>query len=248
VTIAGLGFQGWTLLAVGASFLGFSKTAVNGLSMVSVALFAAVLPVRLSTGTLLLLILVGDVYSVRAYRQHADWRVLRRLTPSVAVGILAGTWFVSAVSDTGLRRTIGAVMLTLAVVQTVARLAPRWRAGEGAGRYQTPTLGGLSGFTSMVANSGGAFMSIYLLRAGVGVMSFIGTAAWFFFIVNLVKLPLSIMLGLVTTQSVYVLAALAPLVLAGGWAGRKVAPRLSPRLFEVLVMVFTVLGALNLLR
>ncbi|WP_082537639.1 sulfite exporter TauE/SafE family protein [Angustibacter sp. Root456] len=245
--MAGLSPQGWALLAVGASFLGFSKTAVNGLSMVSVALFAAVLPVRLSTGTLLLLILVGDVYSVRAYQRHADWRVLRGLTPSVGVGILAGTWFVSAVDDTDLRRTIGAVMLTLAVVQTVARMAPRWR-GSGSDRYQTPVLGGLSGFTSMVANAGGAFMSIYLLRAGVGVMSFIGTAAWFFFVVNLVKLPLSIMLGLVTVQSLYVLVALAPLVLAGGWLGRKIAPRLSPRVFEVLVMVFTVLGALNLLR
>lgn len=247
MSAAGLSLQGWVLLAVGASCLGFSKTAVNGLSMVSVALFAAVLPVRLSTGTLLLLILVGDVYSVRAFRRHADWRVLKGLTPSVAVGILAGTWFVSAVGDTDLRRSIGAVMLVLVAVQTVARLAPRSQVASGE-RFQTPVLGGLSGFTSMVANAGGAFMSIYLLRAGVGVMSFIGTAAWFFFIVNLVKLPLSILLGLVTLQSVYVLVALAPLVLVGGWAGRKIAPRLSPRLFEVLVLAFTVLGALNLLR
>lgn len=247
MAFTGLGPLAWTLLAVGATFLGFSKTAVNGLSMVSVALFAAVLPVRQSTGTLLLLILVGDVYSVRAYRQHADWRVLRGLTPSVAVGVLAGTWFVSAVDDTDLRRTIAVVTLALVGVQTVARMAPRQWA-RGPVRMQTPVLGGLSGFTSMVANAGGGFMSIYLLRAGVSVMGFIGTAAWFFFIVNLVKLPLSLMLGLVTVQSLYVLVALAPLVVGGGWVGRRVAPRLSPRLFEVLVMVCTVVGAANLLR
>lgn len=247
MTIAGLSLLAWVLLAVGATFLGFSKTAVNGLSMVSVALFAAMLPVRQSTGTLLLLILVGDVYSVRAYRQYANWQVLRGLTPAVAAGILAGTWFVSAVDDTVLRRTIGLVILALVGVQTAARVAPRWRA-QRADRFQASVLGSLSGFTSMVANAGGGFMSIYLLRAGVGVMSFIGTAAWFFFIVNLVKLPLSIMLGLVTEQSLYVLIALAPLVVVGGWAGRKIAPRLSPPVFEVLVMVFTVLGALNLLR
>ena len=177
MTIAGLSPEGWALLAVGASFLGFSKTAVNGLSMVSVALFAAVLPVRLSTGTLLLLILVGDVYSVRAYRMHADWRVLRGLTPSVAAGILAGTWFVSAVSDTGLRRTIGAVMLALAIMQTIHRIGRHWRPPT-TDRYQTPVLGGLSGFTSMVANSGGAFMSIYLLRAGSAFVPYRTLKQW----------------------------------------------------------------------
>ncbi|WP_223164269.1 sulfite exporter TauE/SafE family protein [Nocardioides mesophilus] len=215
MTVAGLGVAAWCLLGLGAGLIGFSKTAVNGVSLISVALFASVLPVRSSTGTLLLLILVGDVYAVRAYRRHADWRVLRRLIVPVAVGIVSGTYFLGRMSDAVLGHTIGWVLAALLTVQLLSRLRSLW-AEPATPRLHAPVLGALAGFTSMVANAGGSFMSIYLLKADVGVLGFIGTGAWFFFMLNLVKLPLSLSLGLIDAQSLYVLVALAPLVLIGG--------------------------------
>ncbi len=77
-------------LVAAALLVGFSKTAISGVSAISVALFASVLPARESTGALLPLLLVGDVLAVRAYRRHTDWPVLLRLLPSVAVGVLVG--------------------------------------------------------------------------------------------------------------------------------------------------------------
>jgi uncharacterized protein len=252
VSLAAVSAVGWTLLAVGALLAGFSKTAVNGGGLIGVALFAAVLPARQSTGVLLLLFLVGDLFAITAYRRHADWRALARLAPSVVVGVLLGVVVLAKVGDTTLRRSIGIVLLLLVLVHVWTRRAGATRADPGTRvhlrRPVTIGAGSLAGFTSMLANAGGAVMTVYMLGAGMDVMTFLGTGAWFFFAVNLFKLPFSIALGLVPVQSLLVLVLLAPLVVVGAVVGRKVVPHLSAARFEQLVLGFTVLAALNLVR
>lgn len=252
MSLAAVSAVGWTLLAVAALLAGFSKTALNGVGLIGVALFAAVLPARQSTGVLLLLFLVGDLFAVTAYRRHADWRALLRLAPSVVVGVLLGVVFLAKVGDTTVRRSIGVVLLLLVLVHLWTRSAGATRAEPGTRvhlpRPVTIGAGSLAGFTSMVANAGGAVMTIYMLGAGMDVMTFLGTGAWFFFAVNLVKLPFSIALGLVPSASLIVLVLLAPLVVVGAMVGRRVVPHLNAALFEQLVVGFTILAALNLVR
>lgn len=252
MSLAAVSAVGWTLLAVAALLAGFSKTALNGVGLIGVALFAAVLPARQSTGVLLLLFLVGDLFAITAYRRHADWRALLRLAPSVVVGVLLGVVFLAKVGDTTVRRSIGVVLLLLVLVHLWTRRAGATRAEPGARahlpRPVTIGAGSLAGFTSMVANAGGAVMTIYMLGAGMDVMTFLGTGAWFFFAVNLVKLPFSIALGLVPSASLIVLVLLAPLVVVGAMVGRRVVPHLNAALFEHLVVGFTILAALNLVR
>ena len=67
------------LLAVASALVGFSKTAISGANTVSLAVFAAVLPARESTGVILPLLIAGDVLAVLAYRRHAHWPTLLRL-------------------------------------------------------------------------------------------------------------------------------------------------------------------------
>lgn len=103
------------ILLLAALLVGVSKTALSGVGALSVALFAAVLPAKESTGVLLPLLLLGDVMAVRAYRRHTDWPTLLRLLPSVAAGVLLGVVFVAVTDDTVIRRTIGALLLTIVV-------------------------------------------------------------------------------------------------------------------------------------
>jgi uncharacterized membrane protein YfcA len=243
------------VLVIAAVGVGFAKTAIGGVASISVALFAAVLPARESTGALLPLLLVGDVVAVTLYRRHADWPALLRLFPSVAVGVVLGTAFVAVVDDTAMRRTIGAVLLALVAVH----LAQRWRqrgtdpevvrAEQHRRRHAAAVVFGvLAGFTTMVANSGGPVMSIYLLSAGLGMLGFLGTSAWFFFAVNLFKVPFSIGLDLIDVDSLILDAWLVPAVLVGAAVGRAVIQRLDSRRFETLVLVFVVGSSLNLVR
>ena len=61
--------------------------------MVSIPLFAWVLPARMSTAALLVLLLFGDLFAVIAYRRYVKWKVLIALVPYVLVGVLAGALF-----------------------------------------------------------------------------------------------------------------------------------------------------------
>jgi hypothetical protein len=264
VTVDGVPITFWPFVALVAAAVsvGFAKTAIGGFGPIAVAIFAAVLPARESTGALLPLLLVGDLLALAAYRAHADWRILLRLLPSVVVGVLLGTLFVARVDDDLMRRTIGVLLVLLVAVHlwTRRRGAAAVAAaggsppqvppsGAGGGRpWLTATYGTLAGFTTMVANAGGPVMSLYLLSAGLTMLGFLGTVTMFFLIVNAAKVPFSLGLGLISPASLWLDLLLVPAVLLGGWLGRRLIDRIDQKLFERLVLVFTVVSALNLLR
>ena len=106
--------------------------------------------------------------------------------------------------------------------------------------------GALSGFTTMVANAGGPITSIYFLSENLSVMRFLGTTAWFYLIINMVKLPFSIGLGMITWANFTAMAWTIPLVVAAVLAGRWVARRVSQSAFSVLVYVLSVVAVVRL--
>lgn len=99
----------------------------------------------------------------------------------------------------------------------------------------------------MVANAGGPVMSMYFLAMRLEVWAFLGTSAWFFFVVNLVKVPFSVGLGLITADSLAINAVLAPVVIAGALAGRRLAAHMDQAVFEKLVIALTLVSAVNML-
>ncbi len=246
MNIATLTATDWAILAVAALLVGTAKTAFAGLGSISVALFAAVLPARESTGALLPILMFGDVLALAVYRRSAHWPTLVRLAGPVVVGILAGVAFVAVSDDTVMRRTIGLILLLLVVVHLALH---RWRVEDAPqGRLAHWSYGWLGGFTTMIANAGGPVTSLYLLGARLDKLTFLGTLAWFFAAVNLVKLPFSIGLGLVTLDSVSLNLTLVPAVLIGALLGRALIRRIDQRTFERVIVVITVVAAVNLVR
>jgi uncharacterized membrane protein YfcA len=242
-----VGTVGWVALAVAAFLVGVSKTSVGGLAALSVAVFAAVLPARQSTGTLLPLLIVGDVLAVSTYRQHANWTLLRRLLPWVALGLPLGALFVARVADDTMRRSIAVLLLVLLGLQVVTQ-----RRRTDASPTHSPALpagvGVAAGFCTMVANAAGSVMAQYLLLMRAPKLAFLGTSAWFFLVVNLAKLPFTGALGLVSGPLLLLDLTLAPLVVAGGLVGRHVAGRLQQHHFEGWTIGLTAVSCLALLR
>ncbi|MET9514606.1 sulfite exporter TauE/SafE family protein [Streptomyces sp. NPDC002994] len=241
-------------LAAASALVGFSKTAVSGANTVSLAVFAAVLPARESTGVLLPILIAGDLIAVLVYRRHAHWPTLLRLFPAVAVGVVAGAVFMLWADDGDVRTSIGAILLLMAGVTLWPRRTPSEAAAEPVvdtaargGRIKARSYGVLGGFTTMVANAGGPVMSLYLLSAGFRKLGFLGTSAWFFLIVNTSKVPFSVGLGLIDARSLLLDAALVLFVVPGAYLGRTCLDRINQRLFEQLVIGATVLGGLQLL-
>ncbi|MFS0894383.1 sulfite exporter TauE/SafE family protein [Microbacterium sp. 179-I 3D3 NHS] len=240
----------WAALGIAAITIGISKTALPGGSILAIALFAAVLPARTSTAAMLLLLMVGDVFALIAYRRHAHWPTLLRLAPAVVAGLLAGFAFLALAGDGIVRRAIGVILLLMIGV-TLWRRRRQDRAdaappGSG-GLLLAGAYGTLGGFTTMVANAGGPVMSMYFLATRTPVQMFLGTSAWFFAIINLVKVPFLAGLGLFPPPVLLMDAVLAPLVVGGALAGIRLAKRLDQRLFDRIVIALTVAGAAYLL-
>lgn len=243
---------GFAALAAAAVLVGFSKTAVSGANTVSLAIFAAVLPARASTGALLPILIAGDVLAVLTYRRHAHWPTLWRLFPAVAVGVVAGTLFLRWADDGIVRTSIGAILLFMAGVTLWRRRAAGAAEEPDAvatrtGRAKARSYGVLGGFTTMVANAGGPVMSMYLLSAGFRKLGFLGTSAFFFLIVNVSKVPFSVGLGLIDGHSLLLDLALVAFVVPGAFLGKWAVNRINQKLFEQLVIAATIVGGVQLL-
>ena len=266
----------WILLMVVAALCGIAKTALPGAATVAVALCTAVLPAKESTGAILLMLMTGDLLAVWSYRRDADFRMLRRLVPAVLTGVGAGALFLHLASNDSTRRLIGVILLLLVAITLIQRRSTSRRASDDASAAQAPSppaptletqeatpalatpttsgrlsrlvYGSLAGFTTMVANAGGPVTSMYFLACRYPVKAFLGTTAWFFFLVNLVKLPFSISAGLVNTTTMSLTVICAPIVIVSALAGRRLAERMDQRVFEPVIVALTIISALPLLR
>lgn len=232
------------LMAVAAVIIGYAKTALGGLGVVAVAIFAMVLPAKESTAAILTVLIVGDVIACWQYRRDPDWSLIRRLLPAVVPGLVLGTLFLRVVDDETLRRTIGGLLLVLLLLQ----LWVKSRSGdEPSTTHRHPasawTAGSGMGFATMTANAAGPVMTLYLSAAGIEKRRFVGTSAWFFLIVNLAKVPFSVALGLLHGDDVVRAVALSPAVLVGALLGYATVRVISQRNFDVAVLLASALAA-----
>jgi uncharacterized membrane protein YfcA len=240
----------WVLLGGAALIVGVAKTSFGGLGSVAVALLALAMPTKESTAAALLLLIVGDVVAVLRYRKAADWRLLRALLPAVVPGLLLGAWFLSVVDDLVLKRAIGWFLLAFVLIQLVWQLTANRRAVTDDGpphRALSLGAGVLAGFTTMTANAAGPIMALYLQLAKVEKLRFLGTGAWYFFIINVSKVPLSASLGLFTPRVLTTSALLVPVVLVGTAIGIAIIGKVPQRAFDVITLLTSVLAAVALL-
>ena len=228
--------------------VGIAKTAIGGMGLVSAALLANVLPARESTGVILILLLVGDLFAIGLYKKHVEWKVLRNLMWPVVFGLLIGVAFLAQVSDLSLKRTIGWTVLLLVAAFPVSQ---KMQSGEMDLTVRFPkilryTLGSMAGFMSMIANAGGPPMSVYLLLRKNSVMNFLGNNAWFFFILNASKLPFTLALGILKFHSLQYILPAIPMVAVGALIGRSFISKINMELFQKITLISAAAAGLNL--
>ena len=214
--------------------------------MLSVVIFAQIMPAKQATGTVLPLLILGDIMAVASYRSHTQWRFLWKLFPWTAAGVVVGFFALGRIDDAQAKVLIGLIVLCLLGVHLLRRRGAV--KGEGDhGWWFAPMIGVLAGFTTLVANAAGPLMAIYLLAMRLPKMEFVGTGAVFFLLLNLFKVPFMLNLGLINAHSFSLNMWLAPLVFIGALAGRKILVKIDQRLFENLALGLSALAGLKLL-
>jgi uncharacterized membrane protein YfcA len=239
----------WLLAALGALMIGVSKAGIPGLSILSIALFNQVfLSSKQASGLILPLLIFGDFVAVFSYRKHTQWRYLWRLFPWTAAGVVLGYFTLGRISDHAARILVGWIIVALVALSFWRRYFTS-RQDEKAVSFHWSVgaaIGVTAGFITLVANAAGPLMAVYLIAMRLPKMEYVGTAAVFFMLLNLFKVPFMVDLGLITTQSFGFNLALAPAVLVGALAGRWLLQHINQNLFELLVLLLSAIGGILL--
>jgi hypothetical protein len=190
------------------------------------------------------------MFGLALYRQHADWGLIRRLVPGVLVGF-AFTALLFRFVETGLLSRILGLLILMSVGLEVRRLRSAATTGAEQGemtnRAAIAFYGTLAGMTSMAANAGGAAMSVYLVKMRVSMLAFMGTSVWFFFILNVIKVPFVIGLGLVDSGSLLADLWFVPALVLGAGIGALAFRGMKPLWFTRIALGLSVVASLWLI-
>lgn len=237
----------WAIACIAALCIGLTKAGFNGCGLITVLLMAEIMPAKESTGAVLPMLIAADLMAIGIYRKHVNWKILRGLLPTTVIGLLIGWFLMQRIPDHLFGHFLGWMILAMMILVLWQRFDRRILSGI----VHNPTLGTLSGFaagvTTMMANAGGPAMTFYLLAKNFDKMSFVGTCAWFFFLTNLTKVPLSWNLGLISTSSLLLNLALLPAVVIGMILGRFLLGKISQASFDWLLLAMSTAAAVRMI-
>ncbi len=240
---------GWFLVGLCAFLIGVSKTGLPGVSILVVPLMAMALPghARESTGIMLGMLILGDLFAATYYRRIAEWKHVWRLLPPAFLGIVAGWQVMKFVTNDQLKHIIGLIVLGMLAIHFWRTRLRTEEAPIPTAWWFGGTLGFAAGVTTMMANAAGPVMVVYLLAMRLPKLAFVGTSAWFFFAVNWLKVPFSAQLALTTGASVKLGLLMLPLIVLGSVAGIFFLRRIPQRVFNTLIQLLAAAAAIKLL-
>lgn len=233
----------WILMGLCGLLIGMSKTGLSGVGLMVVPLMANAFGGRPSVGLLLPLLIFADIFAVTWYHRHAAWKHIFRLIPWALTGIVAATLVGRSISDTTFNRLLaGIVIFGIAVLIWRDLRSSQLKIPES--KWFAASLGLTGGFATMIGNAAGPVMALYLLSMRLPKNTFIGTGAWFFFIVNISKVPLHIWFWKTITIDSFLLDLLMiPAIASGAFLGIWLVRLLPEKVYRTIVIVTTLLSA-----
>ncbi|XZE32650.1 sulfite exporter TauE/SafE family protein [Pirellulaceae bacterium SH501] len=237
----------WLLLGIAAIGIGVTKSGFAGVSMVHVLIFAHLFGARESTGLVLPMLIAGDLFAMWTYGKHAKWSFIRKMLPPALAGIGLGAWMMTWLPESVYKPLIGCIILGLVVLQIIRIWRGEWLESVPHSATFAWSMGILAGATTMLANAAGPVFGLYLLAIGLPKMEFVGTAAWFFLLINVIKLPFSWGLGLIRLETLWLNAVLLPIVAVGLLLGKALLKYVSQRIFDSIILALTALAAVRML-
>ena len=237
----------WFVVGLSAFVVGLSKTGIPGVGILPALLMAHVMPALQSTGMLLGILILGDLFAAGYHRRNARWSHMVRLLPAAFAGIVAGYFAMRVIGDAQLKPVIGVIVLVMLALNY-------WRSRSRGADLHVPTqwwfaagLGFMAGLTSMMANAAGPIMIIYFVAMRLPKIEFVGTSAWFFFVVNWLKVPFHANLDTMTVETAKLDLMMLPAIVVGAVVGIFFLKRIPQKAFNAVVQVLAAGAAVKLL-
>lgn len=237
----------WLLLALCAIFVGMSKVGIPGISMFYIPVLALIFGGKTSTGILLPMLMMADIFGVAYYHRHAEWKYLTKLLPWAFVGIGIGLWVGKIINDEWFKNIIAVLVFTGVGIML-------WRERQKTNDLFPHTwwfaavMGISGGFATMIGNVAGPIFAIYMLAMNLPKNAFIGTGAWFFLLVNFFKFPLQVWVwNNIGLKTIVMDLMMLPAIAAGAFIGIWIVRKIPDKTYRTFIVIVTVLSAFLLL-
>ncbi|MBC2594093.1 sulfite exporter TauE/SafE family protein [Ruficoccus amylovorans] len=252
MSLADLTLQQWICGLLGALCIGFGKGGLPGLGNLAIWFFAMAFEPKQSVGILLPALICGDIVAVLVYRKHADFRYVRRLLPWSMLGVVIGFFLFNRIPGDVFSVVIGGMLLAMTGVHFLRQWLLRKRA-EGAEDpipHKPWFIGGTGiagGVATMLANAAGPIASFYFMAIRLPKMAFIGTSAWFFFLINIFKLPFQSAAGNLTLLSLQISLVFGAAAIVCGLIAPKVVRYIPQRYYSACIWTVIIFAAISLI-
>ncbi|MFT5736077.1 MAG: putative membrane protein YfcA [Maribacter sp.] len=233
----------WILASAAAFVIGLSKAGIKGVAVINVTFMALAFGAKESTGMVVPLLILADIFAVIYYNRHTQWKYVFKLLPWMIIGVLIGVYVGKDLPEPLFK--IGMAIIILVTVfmmywwdrKKIKTVPKHWSFSS--------AIGIVAGITTMVGNLAGAFSNIYFLAMRLPKNHFIGTAAWLFLIVNIIKLPFHIFVWeTISKETLLLNVKLLPLIIIGFLVGIKIISLIKEAFFRKMILVLTALGAI----
>ena len=234
----------WFVISISALSIGMSKTGVQGIMLMIVPLMAMAFGAKESTGVILPMLCMADIIAVAYYKRIADWKVVAKLLPTAILGFFLAIGVDNMIPNGQFRQLMGWTLMLALVVMIWSEIfgkENRWMKKW----WYAAIFGLLGGFTTMIGNAAGPVMSVYLLSMRKEKMEYIGINAWFFLVVNLLKVPLQAFVwDNITWESLQLNLVMLPVIGIGSLIGIRIVKLLPEKIFRRFIQIVTILSVI----
>lgn len=237
-----LTYQELSFLFIAAIIVGMAKTGISVALLIAVAMLAYIFGGKTASGLMLPMLIIADVFAVLYYHRHASWHHLKRIFPTAAIGVVLGTLIGGQIDDVQFKQFMGIIILVSLGV--MFWLESKKEDVIPNNPWFAMTIGLFGGVTTMVGNLAGAIMTLYLLSTRLPKNAFIGTAAWFFLLINLYKVPFHVFVWkTISLDLVFLNLITLPFIGLGIIIGIQIVKRIPEKQFRIVILIMTAISA-----
>lgn len=237
----------WLTISIAALSIGMSKTGVQGIMLMIVPFMAMAFGAKESTGVILPMLCMADIIAVAYYKRIADWKIVAKLLPTAILGFFLAIGVDNLIPAGQFRQLMGWTLMLALIVMLWSEIfgkENRWMHKW----WYAALFGLLGGFTTMIGNAAGPVMSVYLLSMRKEKMEYIGINAWFFLVVNLLKVPLQAFVWEnITWQSFSLNLLMLPVIGIGAFLGISIVKLFPEKAFRRFVLAVTIISVILML-
>ena len=246
-TLFGLTGIQFLFLALYGLFMGFERAGIRTINMPVIPFVISALGPMQAMGYMLPMVLISDIFSITYYKRSADWNILKRSFPGAILGIILGAAIGKHLSVPAFKCIVGVIIIISLCFILYNDLKKKHIENPKATLILGLSFAFFTGLASMLGASGGPVILTFLLLLNLPKDKLIGTSSYFFFMVNICKLPMYFFVWHnISMTSFLADLTLIPVLALGIFLGLLIVKHFTTKFYRIFIIIISFLSAVRL--